>query len=622
MIGRNGNPRLDQILLVDSSCDLKNLKNIKSYKKIITFDYETHKFLSNNKIAHDVSEVVLKIRDLEKIEKHSYKFMKWFEQPKIFDLLNYKNVNLGQIIVVEFHHFLISFLKTYIELLRILEIYGDVNYFCSTNLSEIMKHITKNIIIVDEKSHYENRFIYDTILYDFRVWKFSHSFKLSQNSFTKLKNLSEIISQKLISKNHLDKNHKMTLLLNFDLIRYRKLFHKLNEAPLNIIVFNRRKPAVWNFKSFLIARKSKCIIENNFTLNDDSTIKSIDEGFNKIKEKIINFKLHESFFKSFFSLDQKSLWPLIKNQLLNLAEKRFKEAVREIEFADKLLEKYKINSILIHSESSFHERIILSLAQARNIPVILIQHGVGYDTVELPDGVKYLGGGIPNNSFKMISWGLITKQYLKKIGISENKIKILGSPIHDQLFEKSYQREKRGNYILLTTSSPTKWITSDLKIETKQKYELAIQKICEVCLQLNKKLVVKLHPDQDEMDITNLIKKINKKISVLKFADTLELIQNCDLMVTIDMSTVILEAQILKKAVIVVPVKKYEWGIPEVYRSKSCLISEADNIENALKHLDNEVFRNNLIQKGTDFANQYLINDGKATERLLEFLQE
>ena len=69
-------------------------------------------------------------------------------------------------------------------------------------------------------------------------------------------------------------------------------------------------------------------------------------------------------------------------------------------------------------------------------------------------------------------------------------------------------------------------------------------------------------------------------------------------------------------------VKKYDWGIPETYSSNSCLVTEIDDIENTLKMLDDKIFRNKLIQKGTEFVNQYLINDGNATNRLLKFLQK
>ena len=622
MIGQNGNNNLDKILLIDSSFDLELLKEKENeYKKIITFDYDVHKILLNNKIDHVLSESFLKSFDLEKIEKYSYHSMKWFENYKISQLLNYKEVNLGQLIIVEFHYFLLSFLKIFVELSRVFEVYGDLSYYCSPNLFETMKFIAKDTVKINDKLKNKNQFLYDVISYDVRIWKISYSIKLSQESFMKLKNVSEVFFQKLTGRKKHNPNYSTTLLLNFDPLRYKKFLLDMNKTSLNVVLFNRRRPTIWNFESFFIAKKSKCIIENNFSLVDELVNKSISDGLDKLKEKITLLEKQE-FFLEFFVLDQKSFWEIIKTKLFDLAYKRFKEAIREIEITEKLLKKYKFNSILILSENGFNERIIISLAKSRNIPIILLQHGLGYDTPELPEGLRELVGTIPRDSSKLIIWGSVTHRYLKKIGVMDNKIEILGSIIHDIFFEKSLQKPKNYGYVLLTTSSPTNIIASDLKVETIQRYEMAIKKISEATFNLNKKLVVKLHPAQDEMDVTEWVKKINKKISVIKFADTSRLIQNCDLVITIDISTTILESQLLKKPVIVVLAKKYNWGIPEVYSSDSCLITEIDDIENTLKMLDDNIFRNKLIQKGTEFANQYLINDGNATDRLLKFLQK
>lgn len=622
MIGQNGNNYLDKILLVDSSFEIEFLKGKKNqYKKIIAFDYDTHKILMDNKIEHVLSESFLDSYDLGKIEKHSYHLMKWFEDSRISYLLNYEGINLGQLIHVELHYFLLSFLKTFVELSRIFEVYGDSNYYCSSNLFESMKFIAKDTVKMDGSKLNKNQFLYDTVYYSFRIWKFSYSIKLSQEFYLKLKNVSEILFHKLIDRKKYNSNYNSTLLLNFDTIRYKKLLNT-NKTPLNVILFNRRRPTIWNFESFFIIKKSNCIVENNFSLLKDEDSKAISEGLNKLKEKIVLLREQNLFFESFFMINQRSFWQIIKNKLFFLIEKRFREAIREIEITKKLLKKYKFNSIVILSEVGLNEIITISLARSRNIPIILLQHGIGYDTPQLPKEVRELTGGIPTHSSKTVIWGEITHNYLKKIGIMDNNIEILGSPTHDVFFEKSNQKSKNRGYVLLTTSSPTKWVASDLKVETIQRYETVIKKICEAVFSLNKELVVKLHPAQDELDITRWIKKINKKISVIKFADTSKLIQNCDSTITIDISTVILEAQILKKPVIVVPVKKYDWGIPEVYSSNSCLITEINHIANALKQVDDKVFRNNLIQKGTEFANQYLINGGSATERLLNFLQK
>lgn len=620
MTGQNGKKSdLDKILLIDSSFDVVTIEKEHQYKKIITFDYDSHKSLLNNNLEHSLSESYLEMSDLDKIETQSYQLMRWYEDPKISPLLNYEGINLGQLILVEFHHFLLSFLKIFVELSRIFEVHGDSNYYCTPSLFETMKFISKNTKKLSDKQH-TDKFLYDAVYYNFRVGKISFAIKLSQETYLKLKNTSDAFFNKLIGMRKYNPNNNTILLLNIDTIRYKKLLSS-NKISLNIVLFNRRRPTIWNLESFFLVKKSNCIVENNLSLVDKSVTNSINKRLDKLKHHLFTLEEQDQFFESLFVIDNRPFWKIIKNKLFALVERRFKEAVNEIEITKKLLSKYKFKSILILSETGFNEKILTSIARSTDLKIILLQHGLGYDTPELPKGVRYLAGGVPIDSSKMVVWGASTDRYLKKIGIPDNKIEILGSPAHDVFFEKSLL-PKNARYVLLTTSSPTKWIASDLKVETIQRYESAIRKICKATLSQNKKLVVKLHPDQDEMNITSWIKKISSKISVEKFADTSELIRNCDYMITIDISTVILEAQILKKPVIVVPVKKYEWGIPEVYSSNSCLITEMDDISNALKQIDDEAFRNELIQRGSAFASQYLINDGNATQRLLEFFQK
>ena len=141
-------------------------------------------------------------------------------------------------------------------------------------------------------------------------------------------------------------------------------------------------------------------------------------------------------------------------------------------------------------------------------------------------------------------------------------------------------------------------------------------------LKQNKKLVIKLHPFQDELDITKLVEEIDPKITIIKSGDILPLIESCELLITIDLSTAILEAQILKKPVISVHVKDYPFGEAVVFSSGSCLQTNMDNLESMLNNIFNKSeFRNNMIQKGNLFVNSYLSHHGDSSKSILSFLE-
>jgi len=154
-------------------------------------------------------------------------------------------------------------------------------------------------------------------------------------------------------------------------------------------------------------------------------------------------------------------------------------------------------------------------------------------------------------------------------------------------------------------------------------YENTIKRICQIVSKMNKKLVIKLHPFQEEVDITNLAKEIDPRIVVIKEGSITPLISACKILVTIDLSTTILEAQILHKPVIAVLVKNYGMGNPEVFQSNSCMSIKDDHFEDVLKKmLDDNNFRKEIIESGNKFVNYYLSYHGMATKSLLDHLSK
>lgn len=618
MIGQNGkNFKLNKILIIDSSIDLSKINKINEYENIITFDYEIHKTLERLNIQHTISDDYLDSIDLESIESLSSKLIKWYENPNLSSLLHYQNVNLGELVVVEFHQYLLISLKRIFELSKIFKTHGDSKYFCTSNLFEYMLHFTKNVEKINKQNH-EIQFVFDTLDYNYRFWKLSLKITLSKITFLKLKNLSEVFIHKILGKKNYNKNFKTILFFNINTLKFKTLFE--NHDKSNLVVFNRKQPAIWNLSSFSIIKKSHSILEDNYSLKDKSLNNLINSELDKLKIILLKLKNNDSFFESFFSFTDIPIWKIIKNNFFLLIEKRFSEGILEIEYTKKLLNKYNFNKVLLLSENNFNEKILLSLIKKYDTKVILLQHGMGYDTTEIPEKIRQLAGSIPIISSIFFAWGNPTKHYLKNIGIPENKIKVVGSPIHDVYSDISIVNNTNKKYVLLITSSPTKWILNDLKIKTIENYYLTIKKICEITSKLNKRLIIKLHPDHDEIDITSFVKSIDPKIIVIKFDDTSKLLKNSDVVISIDLSTTILEAQLFKKPVIVVPVKNYPWGIPKLYISNSCYVSKIDELEDILIKLDRPSFRKILIENGSLFVNSYLINQGNATKFFYQFL--
>ena len=159
------------IALIDSSTDIESfLKNSKSYSKIITMDYETDKILSSKNITHEISDDFVDYNELEKIQKKSYQFSKWYELDEIKNIISYNGINLGELFYAEFHYFLVPFLKKILEISKIIQKFPLGCFYSSGMSFEIVTQISQNCSSLNSISK-NNNFVYDSIKKTFKLGK-------------------------------------------------------------------------------------------------------------------------------------------------------------------------------------------------------------------------------------------------------------------------------------------------------------------------------------------------------------------------------------------------------------------------------------------------------------------
>ena len=285
------------------------------------------------------------------------------------------------------------------------------------------------------------------------------------------------------------------------------------------------------------------------------------------------------------------------------------------------MEKYTFSSILILSEAGPHERIAIQLAEQKDIPVCLVQHGLNYDTKEGYD-MNVAQGALPIKSDHYLCWGKINEDYCKELSIKSEKIHAIGSPVFDNVrFDE--QNFSITDCVLLATAAPTKEDTSDLTVGIIDKYMNTIEKICQLVTKYDKKLIIKTHPSPDELDPSFIARKVSSEIKVIKEGNISPLIQSCDVMIVIDFTSPILDAHLLKKPVISLSVKDNGWGIPTALKNNSCLVTDLEKLENDLKSvLYDEHIRNQLIKNGTKSSTEYLAYQNNGSSKLVGFLEE
>ena len=624
---KNMNKNSESIILFDSISDLDDLDKINSEhtSKIISFDYDTHNILKDKKINHQTSDNYLSKNDLKIIQKTAYSISEWYSSDVISKDISYKGVNLGSLVKAELINILVNYIKKFFELYKISNHFTNSTFIGSQTCCKIMKNFSKKIIEF-KNSNTENLqpFPLDSIKIKMKIGTKNHSmeFGISKNLFKKLKSVSEKSSKFLLSKNNsIGETSKNILIVEFNPIQYQSFFEQMPDSKLNFLIYNRRRPAFWNFQSYNLIKRSGCLAETENSLLDAKLKKIILNGKRQIEIKISDLFLKESFFKSFFSLEEISFWPTFKEFFQEYFRKRALEFIQEVELTKKLMEKYDFSSILILSEAGLHERIALQLAYQKQIPVCLVQHGINYNTKESYD-MNVAKGALPIKSDYYLCWGRISGEYSKKMAIKSEKVHPIGSAVFDGVtFDE--QKCSKKDHVLLATGSPTKEHASDLTVEIIEKNMDAVKKICQVVTKYNKKLIIKTHPSPDEFDPSFIAKQVNPEIKVIKEGRISPLIQSCDLLIINDLTSPILDAYILKKPVISLRVTDNGWGIPTAFKNNSCIVTDLEKFDDDLKNvLNNESVRNQLIIDGEKSSKEYLAYQNNGSNKLITFLEE
>ena len=610
------------IVLFESSTNLKNIEKFisKNDSIIVTFDYKSHEMLTLRKVSHEVSDSFLDEKDIHFLQKETYRLTKWFET-KVSDSITYDNINLGELFYIDLYFILLPAMKKFFEIIQINKKYPNANFFASSIHYEMTKQFSKSVISLGGKK-LSPKFYLDMIGSRFEIGKKNFTIRLSKKRYNSLKKLSEkIMWSKKTQK--INPSKKTILFTEFDPLRYNSIFSSELQNTSNILLYNRRRPAIWNLRSLSILKKSGCGIVLEDSLMDRTLSSSIKKN-SELSENFIRSLLdHEDFLESFFSINGISFWQSIRYDFIQLCKSRFKNALTEIMLAKKLFEKFSPSAVIVLSEMGFQEQILIQVAKKFQTSIILLQHGLYYDDKAAFEDNQFLGV-IPHRSDKIAVWGTVFKQYLEECKISSKKIQIIGNPYFDELFEEYNQTSagKKG-FVLLAAQSPNVGSSVvDLEIKSMEKYLEAIKTICKTVLKADKELIIKLHPDPSELDITTFVKKIDPKIRIIKTGNISDLIKACDILVTIDISTVILEAQIFEKPTISVSVKNYNIGDDNCsfFKSKSCVRTELQNFEiNFNRLLQDLEFKHETITQGKKFVNNYLSNQGNASRKLIEF---
>ena len=607
-----------KIIFVDSLTSINEVENFfdKENIKIITFDYSSHVELTEKNIEHEISEVYL-TEDIGKLQRQCYEFLNWYDLDIIKKNINFFNVNIPKLYNDQLIHPIVKILKKFSEIKVIIKKFPNLEYFASGDLFLISKLLIRSIFEIQNSK--KNEFYFDKIDIGTNIGKTNIKFSISTSSYKKIKKTSEKLLEIILKNQNKNLSKKNTLLVELNTKYFKNFFLESKNQNKNILYYGIRRPGIWDLESFKIIKNSQCGIITPDIINN-TTLAEYKKKISDIREKFLNILNSNKELNDFFAIDNISIISVISPIIEILIINRLDEIFFEILLAKQMFENFSIDSVVVISEIGMTEQIVIQLANQKNIPILHLQEGLHIDTPEAYENSKSQSVFLESAS-KYIAWGKFDKENEITNGkVSSNDIIELGSPRFSELnFLESKNSEE---FVLLATMAPQIEEINGIDVRNLEKYLKSILKICEIITNEKMKLVIKLHPTVDILNISKIIQKKFPKIQVIQKGDINPLIRKCSTLIVTGHSTVIIQAQILQKPVISIPLINYNWGNPSVYKEKSCLLIKVEQLTVNLKKITNDpLFKKELINRGNEFINNCFKNRNESSKLIWNYIK-
>ena len=603
-------------ILVDSYSNFDNLKKIilgKNDIQIFTFDYESHKKLNEEKIPHLISDNFVSDDEYKKIQNYVYRFSYWYSDKELQEFLNYAGINIGRLYLDELVNFFVRFLKKFKEIELIFKKHPNMEFHAENELFQIVHFFTDSAIDLSQKKKFSQDYTHDLIKINFKFGYFKKDIFLKRNSYLRLKRVFDYLTN-IILTSKTDPNKTKILFSEYNTERFKKLFLDSKKFNSQIFFFGRRRPSFWNFETLKTIYNSNCKIITKNSLGNDIVEENSKKGIDLMHNRLKNIWSNNKLLNKLFTFERYEIFELIRPTLYELIEEKLSHTIYEIELTKTMFQKFKFDHTVIINESGFSEQIIASLSKTNGINCIHMQEGFHWDSEGASENLISQGVFI-HDAAKLQVWGEIDMILSKNIGnVPLDKIQVIGAPRYDELFTSI---KKKSNYILLASSAdPQPEEVEGLRIKKIQKYLDDILETSKIISELGEKLVIKLHPSKTQLvDISKLAPKINPKISVSSYGEISSLLPSAKLLISVGLSSAMIEAMILKIPVIFIPGIDYNWGIPTIISETGCYISNTTELKSTLeKILSNS---NNSVQNisSKNYLSKLINFQGGASEK-------
>ena len=619
----------NQIVLIENIQDLKIIpESILENKKIITFDLEVNELLKNKKISFQKSDDFISQNERLELFDKMIEWRKWYE--KIHELkLEYNGVNLLKTIDdVELGTFFMNILILATKIRNIIKNNNPEKIFLNSEMEELVKLFTseETQYKIYKKNESENE-LKNNITVKLNFGRIPLSFKITKNKYFKIKKIIEFTSSLLydLSFNFKNSKNKAIIFLEFNTELFEKLFESMKDYDGNIILVNRRRPAIWNKKSLEVVRKNKCKIlnfEEFLTNNEKLNLRKLSELYFK---EIQNILQNSKILDEFFTIEKISLWNITKKSLLIKFHEQLYNSLSMIDVGNKILGKLDVRCLVSLNDIGETEKIFLEL---HNKHSIILQHGfkeINKQTSRF-DKLDYV-------NFKdfLAVWSNKRKNELvENFNLKPEKLIVVGSPRHDNYFSTKIKKVNKKNKTILIAPNPMNELNGLIDDNLKIRFNELLKKIIFYLGKLDDiKIIVKLHPIQlkHNDEIKSFIQKIDKRIPIYLWTSVKDTINSADIVVVISSEfhatpTMLLESMILQKPVINFVTEKVITQYDYVKSESIFTVSDSDSIDKSLERIiHDDEFQQKLIHNSNEYLLKNMENCKTASKEFAKILK-
>ena len=615
---------MEKIILVDSTSNFENIKNF--FKKennlsIISFDYKSHKKLENGNIPHQISDDYITDLQCKTIQDYVYKFTYWYFEKDFSKFLEYREINLGRLFQDELLNFFVRFLKKFKEIEIIFASNQNKEFLAENELFDIIQFFTNSTLNLQKSTKKFHSFPHEEMRVNLKIAGYEKSLFLSRDRYLKLKKLSDFLINKMFNPKITDNTKTKILFAEYNTERYKELLLKSKKFNAEIFFYGKRRPAFWNGSTLKTIRNSKCKIITNHLIYDNVAKHEEKLGIKKMRTQLSELWKKNSSLEKFFTFGDFEVFTLIKPVLVELIENRLSHTIHEIELVNRMFQKIRFDFSVIINELGFSEQIISCLSKTHKVKCIHMQEGFHWDTIAAHANLTSQGAYL-HDADTLAVWGDIDRSIsIENGGIPSNKVRIIGAPRYDNLFNSE---TKKQDYILLASSGdPQPEEVNGIRINKIEEYLTDILQISKIVRELDEEVFIKLHPSPTQlMDLVELGKKIDPKITIVSHGEITSLLPSAKLVISIGMSSAIIEALILKKPVIFIPGIDYNWGDPSIINEKGCLISSINELKNDLKGvLNNTKLYAEQQNSSRKYLSKLISHHGNASDEFYKYLK-